>query len=232
MKKYSTSTAPWSVSDNPLGKLVSAGHRGLSDVELVSLLLQVGSNADDARSLAKEILQDNKNSLAALRRLSVDEWMSYKGIGAHRAAMLVAALEVGRRANFEAPEERIKISQSQNAFDIFRAHGLDDLAHEEFWCIFLDRSNKVISTVQISSGGQSATIVDMKVLFQRALAAGAQGVVPCHNHPSKQAFPSQADISTTKKAVAAGELLDIAVLDHIIVAGGNSYYSFADQGMI
>ena len=108
---------------------------------------------------------------------------------------------------------------------------MQDLFHEEFFVIMLNRANEVIGKFQLSKGGISGTVVDPKLIFKQAIEQMASGIILCHNHPSGNIKPSEEDISLTKKIKEAGKMLDMNVLDHLIVAG-NSYFSFADEGMM
>ena len=106
-----------------------------------------------------------------------------------------------------------------------------DLTHEEFFCIFLNRANKVIKIDQISKGGISGTVTDVRILFKNAVLKTASGVIVAHNHPSGNLNPSESDIKITAKIKEAGNLLDIQLLDHLIIYDSD-YYSFADNGVL
>ena len=106
-----------------------------------------------------------------------------------------------------------------------------DLNHEEFWIIILNRANYVLRKDQISRGGISGTVADPKLIFKSALDHGGSSIILAHNHPSGNLQPSQADITLTRTLKEAGQFLEIPVLDHIIVSD-NSYFSFADEGML
>ena len=106
-----------------------------------------------------------------------------------------------------------------------------DLPHEEFWMLLLNRANFVIKKELISKGGIAGTVVDTKLIFNSALSHFASAIIICHNHPSGNLKPSNADRSITKKIKEAGQLLDIALLDHIIISD-NDFYSFADETIL
>jgi DNA repair protein RadC len=106
-----------------------------------------------------------------------------------------------------------------------------DLPHEEFWILILNRANKVMAREQISLGGVAGTVVDAKVVFRKAIEGMASSIILVHNHPSGNLQPSQQDIDLTKKLKKAGETLDIAVLDHLIVTE-SGYFSFADESLL
>jgi DNA repair protein RadC len=108
---------------------------------------------------------------------------------------------------------------------------IGELPHEEFWIVYLNNSNKVISKTQLSKGGITGTVVDVRLVFKMALEQGATSLVLCHNHPSGSLLPSEADKIITQKIKKAGESLEIFILDHLIVTE-TSYFSFVDQGIL
>ena len=108
---------------------------------------------------------------------------------------------------------------------------ISDLQHEEFWVMLLNRSNKIINKNKISQGGVAGTVIDVKIILKKAIEKLASSVILCHNHPSGNIEPSDADIGITRKLKEAAEIMDIKLLDHIIVAD-NSYFSFLDEGIL
>jgi DNA repair protein RadC len=154
----------------------------------------------------------------------------FKGVGKAKSITIIAALELGRRHKNELPEEKARIVESKAGYD-YIVQELQDLDHEQFWIILLNRTNFIIGKQLVSRGGHSGTVVDPKVIFKVALDRKAHGMILCHNHPSGSTKPSQTDISLTKRLVDAGKLLEISVLDHLIIAD-KKYYSFADEGLI
>jgi DNA repair protein RadC len=221
----------WAVEDRPREKMSLKGKNALSDAELIAILLGSGNREDSAVEVAKKILKSVDNNLNALGELTLKDLQKTRGIGEAKAITIAAALELGLRRQASLALERPQIRSSIDAFHIM-APLLMDLAHEEFWILALNRANKVVGKVKISSGGLSGTVVDSKKLFQRALEfERISALVLCHNHPSGNLKPSESDIELTKKLVAAALLLDMKVLDHIIIAG-SGYMSFADSGYI
>lgn len=220
----------WAEEDRPREKLMLKGKHVLSDAELIAILISSGNAEETAVELSKRILAGAENNLNELSRQSVYDLIKYKGIGEAKAITIVAALELGRRRKTEDKLNREQITTSKDAVDIFQPL-LGDKAHEEFWILFLNRANHVIGKNQVSSGGMTGTVVDPKMIFKAALDAKAVSIILCHNHPSGNVKPSQQDIDLTKKILAAGKLLEISVLDHVIVSQG-AYFSFADEGMM
>lgn len=221
----------WAEEDRPREKLLNKGKKSLSDAELIAILIRIGSAKETAVGLAQRLLNDVENDLAELGKKSTADLMRFHGIGEAKAIAIIAALEIGRRRQLTAIRDKPQIRSSQDAYNLI-APFLQDLDHEEFWILLLNRANKVISRQLISIGGVSGTVVDAKLIFRRSLEiAPASSIILCHNHPSGNLRPSQADIEITKKLKAAGKTLDIAVLDHLIVAD-TGFYSFADEGKL
>ncbi len=218
----------WAEEDRPREKLLALGRRNLTDAELIAILIGSGSTTESAVDLSKRILHSCNNNLASLAKLSVQDLSKFKGIGEAKAISIIAALELGRRRKDTELLHEDKITTSRDAFNLLSPY-FADLLHEEFWVLMLNKANKVINKNLISKGGQAGTVVDPKIIFKAALEHNAASILLAHNHPSGNLKPSQADLDLTKKLKAAGKLLDITVLDHLIFAG-NSYISFADEG--
>ena len=220
----------WSEDDRPREKLLLKGKSALSDAELLAILIGSGSRNETAFGLSQRILTSAHNNLNHLGKLSTQQLMLFKGIGEAKAVTIAAAMELGRRRRTEAVIELDKISSSQSVFQIMQPI-LGELAHEEFWVIYLNNSNKIVYKCQLSKGGMTGTVVDVRIAFKIALEHNATGIILCHNHPSGTLVASDADKQITRKMKIAGENLDIKVLDHVIVTE-KSYFSFADDGIL
>lgn len=229
-KQPSFSIKNWSQDDRPREKLRDKGKSALSDAELVAILIGSGSRNESAVELCKRILASVNNNLSALGKLSLKQLMEFKGIGEVKAITIVAALELGRRRRGEEALRQDKIDSSQSVFELMQPV-IGELAHEEFWIIYLNNSNKVLQKIQLSKGGITGTLVDVRLVLKTAIEVGAVGIILAHNHPSGTLKPSEADKQITKKLKNAGESLDIKVLDHLIITE-TAYFSFADEGMI
>lgn len=220
----------WAEGDKPREKLIRSGKNILSDAELIAILLGSGTREMTAVELSRYILQQCGNDLINLSKQSVDELTKYKGIGAAKAVSIVAALELGRRRRqAEVPVKQV-INSSRDAYELFYPY-LADCLYEGFWVMFLNRANARMSINNISEGGQAGTVADPKKIFKMALGQNAASIILCHNHPSGNLKPSDADIRLTRKLKEAGQMLDLPVLDHLII-GDEKYYSFADEGML
>ncbi|GAA3779072.1 RadC family protein [Flavobacterium ginsengiterrae] len=218
----------WSDDDKPREKLIVKGKDALSDAELMAILIGSGSRNESAVALSQRILASAK-SLNTLGKMTISQLIKFKGIGEAKAVSIVAALELGRRQRAEDTLKLKKITSSKAAFEIMQPI-IGELPHEEFWVLFLNNSNKVISKSQLSKGGIAGTLVDIRLIFKLALENGATGLILCHNHPSGDLNPSHADKQITTKIKTAGEILDVKILDHIIVTE-TKYYSFVDEGI-
>lgn len=218
----------WSEDDRPREKLMLKGKEALSNAELIAILIGSGSRNESAVALSKRILASVDN-LNMLGKMSISQLMNFKGIGEAKAIAIIAALELGRRRRAEDSVELVNITSSKLVFEIMQPI-IGELSHEEFWVLFLNNSNKVISKSQLSKGGITGTIVDVRLVFKLALESGATGLILCHNHPSGNLKPSDADKEITKKLKRAGESLDVKVLDHLIITE-TKYYSFVDEGI-
>jgi DNA repair protein RadC len=233
MENYRPTKRPittWAEDDRPREKLLLKGRSSLSDAELIAILIGSGSTNETAVALSQRILGAVNNNLNELAKCSLSDLMKFKGIGEAKAVTIAAALELGRRRQSSDIVERFVIGSSRDAFQL-AAPILADLSHEEFWLLLLNKSNKVIAKEKMSSGGTDATVVDVKLVFGKAIEKRASAIIVCHNHPSGNTKPSQADIDLTKRLKSAGEILGISLLDHLIVAE-SGYFSFADEGLM
>jgi len=214
----------------PREKLLSKGRATLSDAELIAILISSGNRNETAVELSKRILKFIDNDLNKLGKLSVKELMQFNGIGEAKAISIVAALELGRRRKNTGNQLKKTIKSSNDVFEEVIGV-MSDLPHEEFWVLFLDRRNAVIKKSNVSKGGVSGTVADAKIIFKEAMQLLASAVILCHNHPSGNLKPSDADIQLTKKMKEIGNLIDVPVLDHLIITDKN-YFSFGDEGLI
>lgn len=221
----------WAEEDRPREKLMQKGVGALTDSELLAILIGSGNDKESAVELSRRILHKSENNINKLARLSVNDLVKdFRGIGPAKAITITAALELGRRRQIEDVPVKNKITSSKDAYNQLYPL-LSDLNHEETWALILDRSNKVVSTMQVSRGGISGTVVDIRLILREALNHFASGIILGHNHPSGNTTPSPQDTAITKKLKEAAKWMDIILLDHIIVCG-EDYYSYADNGLI
>ena len=229
-KPTSFSIKHWSDDDKPREKLMHKGRSVLSDAELIAILIGSGSRDESAVELSKRILASANNNLNELGKLSIKQLMQFKGIGEAKAVTIAAALEMGRRRRGENARKITKISSSKSVFEILQPL-MGELEHEEFWILYLNSSNRILHKAQLSKGGITGTLVDVRLVMKQALELGAIALILAHNHPSGALKPSKADKEITQKLKLASEALDIKVLDHLIITQKN-YFSFADNTIL
>lgn len=220
----------WPENDRPREKLLEKGRLMLTEAELIALLIGSGTKDETAVELSKRILGAVGNDLNFLGRLTINELTKFKGIGEAKAISIVAALELGRRRKEAEKATTQKIITSEDAFYVMKPV-LQDLPYEEFWLLMLNRANKLIRKQLISRGGISGTVVDPKIIFRTAMEYYSTSIIVCHNHPSGNLQPSEADIRITKNIREAGRIMEIGLVDHLIITD-TGYYSFADEGMM
>ena len=221
----------WSEDDRPREKMLRKGTSSLSDAELLAILIGSGNRDESAVELARRIMRECDDNINELARLSIaDLCKKFKGIGEAKAITIRAALELGKRRKTSDVLERKQISSSKDLFELFEPL-LIDLVHEEFWIVFMNGANKVLSTHKLTQGGIQQTIVDVPLLLKMSLERLAQSIAVAHNHPSGQNKPSSEDENITRRIKQGCDAIGIRLLDHIIVARGK-YYSFADDGKL
>jgi len=226
---YTTNPLPisaWADSDQPENKMLLQGTGGLSDTELISIILGVNCPFEVARKLV--------NYYGTIREISqapVSELSKFKDIGKARATRLRASFEIGRRRSLMNGAATQLFRLSQDGANEFRKYFDPSLQYEQFYMICLNRANRLICVERISEGGIIATVVDPKKIFIKALEKLATGIILSHNHPSGTTKPSESDIKITDRIVQAGKLLEIQVLDHIILTE-TEYFSFSDNGLM
>lgn len=224
-----TTIKQWSTDDRPREKMLMKGVSSLSDAELIAVLIGSGTKSITAVDLAKQVLQSCNNNLDDLGRITIKDLMKSKGVGEVKALVIAAALEIGRRRKDIKPDEKRQFTNSAEAYK--ELEFIRDLNHEEFWLLLLNRANRLIQKVKLSSGGIVATVVDPKLVYKHALDHLASSIILAHNHPSGSLRPSQHDLNITAKLVEAGKMLDILVADHLIITI-DGYFSFSDEGLL
>ncbi|PZD76995.1 DNA repair protein RadC [Mesonia sp. K7] len=220
----------WAQDDRPREKLLNKGRTAVSDAELIAILIGSGNKTESAVELSKRILASTDYKLNDLGKVSVNQLMKFNGIGEAKAITIVAALELGRRRKSEAVVKKNKITSSKDVFEVMN-YQLGELKHEEFWILYLDNSNQIIEKFQLSKGGINSTIVDVRLVYKKALEIASVSLILVHNHPSGNLNPSSQDKQITRKLQKGGESLDIKVLDHLIITE-KSYFSFADENLL
>jgi DNA repair protein RadC len=216
--------------DRPRERLLRLGPRALSTTELLSILVSTGRRGRSALDLAGAMLAGSGPSLGDLARRTAAELGKTSGIGAAKAARVVAALELGRRLQEEGRGERFRIRAPADVYHWF-APRLSDLAHEEFHVLALDSGSAVLRDLLVTQGTLTSSLVHPREVFRGAIGEAAAGIVVVHNHPSGDPTPSPDDRAVTRQLVEAGRLLGIPVYDHIVIGHGR-YLSFAESGLL
>ncbi len=219
----------WADDDQPGKKLRNKGASHLSNAELLAILLHNGTKDVSALDLARTLLEAYQHDLQKLAALSVSEMVNQKirGLGEAKSIRIAAALELGIRRNASQLPKK-KVNRSSDVAEHLRAM-LEFRKQEVFAVVFLNRGNRINHWEIISEGGITGTVADPRVILKKALDNNATSIILCHNHPSGNLIPSNADEALTQKIKQAAALLDIHVMDHIIVSQ-EGYYSFADEG--
>ncbi len=230
LKNPSVGIKNWASDDRPREKLISKGVTSLSDSELIGILINIGNKNKSAVELARDVLHLSKNNLNELGKLGIKDLQRINGIGEAKAITIVAALELGRRRQASTMLTKTSVRSSTDLAAYLRTT-LKDFAYEVFAVVFLNRANRVNHFEIISKGGLTGTVADPRVILKKALEQEATAIVLCHNHPSGNLRPSQADEDLTMKIKEAAKYFDIRVLDHIIVSE-EGYFSFADEGIL
>lgn len=222
----------WNEDDRPREKMLQKGASGLSDAELLAILIGSGTRTLSAVELAREVLRFANSNLNELGRLDARDLVrNIKGIGPAKAVNIAAAMEIGRRRSSLCAENAAPIKSSLSAAEIFRPV-LADLDHEEFWLLMLNNANRAIGKTRLSQGGLTSTVADVRIGLKHAIMNNATGIMIFHNHPSGLCRPSREDMDITAKFKQAAITMDIRFLDHIIICGKEDYYSFSDNGLL
>ncbi len=214
--------------ERPRERLSARGASGLTAAELIGLVWGSGSRAANAVALAEDALA-RFDGLAGLAHASGPELESIPGVGVARSAQIIAAFELGRRQLADWPTGRWSVRGPRDVADRLVLQ-MGRLEREELWVVLLNTKNVVLRVVPVYRGNVSASLVRVGELFQDAVRLGASGVILAHNHPSGDPTPSPDDLHLTAEALAAGRLLDIELLDHVVV-GHDAWVSLRDRGV-
>lgn len=222
----------WPEAERPRERLVREGAERLSEAQLLAILLRTGSEGKSALELAMEIIR-HYGDLKAIAGATVHELCSVKGIGLAKAAQIKAAIEIGKRAIAHPMNNKRRVLSSRDVYDVYRHYTqyFHGIKKEIFRLLMLDGKNRIFADHVVSEGCLTSSIVHPREVYIQAIKNSAASVIFLHNHPSGDPAPSPEDIEITKRLVAAGDLLGIKVLDHIIMGEGE-YLSFADKGLL
>ncbi|MDH6308196.1 DNA repair protein RadC [Dysgonomonas sp. PFB1-18] len=221
----------WAEEDRPREKMLLKGVAALSDAELLGILIGSGNKNETAVELAQRILHSVSNNLNTLGKQEINTLIkNFNGIGEAKAITIAAAMELGKRRKLSEIAIQPQITSSEDAYQLLHPV-LADIRHEEVWVLLLNRANRVLKKIQVSKGGISGTVVDIRMIMKEAIDNLASAIILCHNHPSGNSSPSTDDDNITKRLKEAGKIMEIQLLDHIIVCD-HSYYSYLDKGRL
>lgn len=220
----------WQEADRPREKFRSKGAHVLTHAELLAIVIRSGNRQDSALGLAHRLLDSVDGRLEDLGKLSLEELQTFPGVGLVKAISIQVVFEWALRLQVQKRPILPKIRSSKQVFLRLQLT-LGPLEHEEFWALYLNNANRVLGEVQLSKGGITGTVVDIRITMRKAIQFGAVALILAHNHPSGTLKPSEADIRLTERMVHAAEALDLKVLDHLIITE-KAYFSFADQQML
>lgn len=224
------------MSERPQERLERLGPGVLSDTELLAMLLRSGTRGHDVLTLASRLIAE-AGSLSGLIAWKETDFKKLKGIGRVKALQLITVMEIARRILGQKGVTEPVIQDAAMAADYMRPF-LHGLAVEKFWVLCLNRKNRLIKCVEVTSGTATNSLAHPREVFREAIREAATAVICAHNHPSGDPAPSAADIKVTRQLREAGQAVDIMLLDHVILGHvaadplGRGYYSFREAGVL
>jgi len=229
-KNKSKGIKSWPEDDRPREKLLKKGAGALSNSELLAILLRTGVKGNSAIDLARQII-DKYGTFRNMIHTDMREWKEFKGMGPAKIAQIQAALEIGRRfRDVEVRSSKQKIAAAKDIVSIIMPQ-MRDLKTEVFKVVYLNSNNRIIDISDATTGTVNLAMPIVREIIHAALQKFAAAIICVHNHPSANITPSPEDKKFTQELSAAGKLMGIKVLDHIIIGDGN-YFSFADEGIL
>jgi len=222
--------------ERPQERLERLGPGALSDAELLAMLLRSGTRGQDVMTLASRLLAE-AGSLTGLTAWPKQQFTALKGIGHVKAAQLVAVMEIARRAASQKQGEEPLLNRADRVAEYLESQLLG-LEVEKFWVLCLNRKNRLLKRVEVTSGTATAALAHPREVFRAAIREGSAAVICAHNHPSGDPAPSAADLQITRQLREAAKAVDIELLDHVILGrpaadpAGRGYYSFREAGLV
>jgi len=229
MGQYSIKIPDWPEDERPRERMLKHGTDALSEAELLAIVLRTGNGKNSAVDLARHIL-NKYDGLRGLDGQSIEELQSINGIGLAKAAQIKAALEIAKRLAVQKWRVQDRVKSSEDIYRIVHLR-MRDLGREEFRVLFLTARHDILTEKKLFEGSLMESVVSPREIILNAVQQSAASIVLLHNHPSGDPSPSPQDKNVTAKIVEACRYVDITVLDHIII-GKDSYFSFADHGLI
>lgn len=220
--------AQMSSEERPREKMMYFGAKGVSNADLIAVLLRTGTRKESAVEIAQKVLADCEGYLTELAIRSIENLSAVKGIGPTKAVTLCAAFELGRRMGEEKFRHRKKaVTDAREIYEIF-GPVLKGAAREECWVAFLNRSQYLLGKEKITQGDDVSTIFDVGRIVKRCVERQARKLVVVHNHPTGNPMPGKADLTETQKLKEALAPFNIKLLDHVVICD-DCYYSFCDE---
>ena len=224
------------LDERPQERLEQYGSATLKNAELLAMLLRSGSQSMDVIAVANRLMSE-AGSLAALISWSKEDYMRLPGIGNVKALQLITVMEIARRVLAQRGDVELSFDGPEKVYDYLRPYVMG-LEVEKFWTLCLNRKNRLIKCVEVTSGTATSSLVHPREVYREAIRTGSSAIIVAHNHPSGDPSPSSADIRVTRQLREAAEVVGIALLDHVII-GEPAYtedklgfYSFNDNGLL
>ena len=215
--------------ERPRERLKQFGAKHLSNTELIAILLRTGLQGENVLFLSSRVLAQF-DGLAGLGRSTFAELCALRGLSEAKACQLLAGLELGRRFVSLAPEERVVINSPQDVANLVMAE-MATLEQEHLKVLLLNTKNEVLSIQEIYVGNVNSSVVRTDDLIRPAVRDNTPSIIVVHNHPSGDPTPSSEDVFITRELVAAGELLGVEVLDHLVIGNGSRFVSLKEKGL-
>ncbi len=216
------------VDERPRERLAHAGEAALSTTELLAIILRTGVSGESVVAMATRLIS-RYGGLPGLARASFTELQAEKGLGPAKTAQLKAALELGRRMLLAAPEDQFIVRSPTDAAQFLMAE-MSHLEQEHFRVLYLNTRNRLLGSETVYVGNLNASHIRVSEVFREAVKRNCASLIVAHNHPSGDPTPSPEDVEVTRLLVAAGKLLDIEVLDHLII-GQQRFVSLRERGL-
>lgn len=220
----------WAKCDRPCERLLAEGPAGLTNHELMAILVGSGIRGANAVDVATGLLGRFGGNLKSMGKATARELMAVPGIGPNTACRIMAAVEIGKRRMAEKAGEQRVMGCATDIYKYMHPHMMD-LHVEEAWVLLMNQKLSLLKAYRISQGGLTETAVDVRVIIKEALLCNATSIALVHNHPSGNTNPSMEDEKLTQRVKKACETMRIYFLDHVIVCDGG-FYSFRELGRI
>lgn len=216
------------VTERPRERMLAKGAAALSEADLIAVLLRSGTSKTGVLDLANKLLRMAEGSLVRLFSMTLQDMQTLSGIGPEKACSVMAACELGRRfLEEEVRNDSAPLNTARRVYELM-IPSMKGMAHEEFWVLFLNKSNRLLAKQKLSSGGLDSTVIDNRMVMQAALQRNACSIILVHNHPSGDPKPSHGDITMTEALRKACSAFGVGLLDHVIVSD-DCFWSFADD---